>query len=75
MAESNLLALCSVEDFLKHDYDFIVVGGGTERLVVAARLTESPNVHVGVLEAGAAHWRSYDYDASNVCQDYWGREI
>lgn len=31
---------------------YIVVGGGTSGLVVANRLTENPDVHVLVLEAG-----------------------
>ncbi|PVH79677.1 GMC oxidoreductase [Cadophora sp. DSE1049] len=55
MANSNLPALCSLEDFLKNDYDFIVVGGGTAGLTVAARLTENANIKVGVLEAGASN--------------------
>ncbi|KAH0375472.1 alcohol oxidase, partial [Aureobasidium melanogenum] len=46
-------ALCSISDFLKQDFDYIVIGGGTAGLCVAARLTENPDVTVGVLEAGA----------------------
>ncbi|KAG9237169.1 hypothetical protein BJ875DRAFT_481595 [Amylocarpus encephaloides] len=33
-------------------FDYVVIGGGTSGLVVAARLTEDPNVRVLVLEAG-----------------------
>jgi len=50
---SHSSALCSIDNFLAQEYDYIVVGGGTAGLCVAARLTENPNVKVGVLEAGA----------------------
>ena len=33
-------------------FDYIIVGGGTAGLTLAARLTETPNITVGVLEAG-----------------------
>jgi len=47
-------ALCSVEAFTSEPLDYVVIGGGTAGLVVAARLTEDPSITVGVLEAGEA---------------------
>ncbi|KAH0361200.1 alcohol oxidase, partial [Aureobasidium melanogenum] len=45
------LAACA-RGFLSENYDFIVIGGGTAGLAVAARLTEDPEIVVGVLEVG-----------------------
>ena len=48
-------ALVSAEEFLKTEYDYVICGGGTAGLVVAARLSENPDVTVGVIEAGKSH--------------------
>ncbi|KAG9662267.1 alcohol oxidase, partial [Aureobasidium melanogenum] len=45
------LAACA-RGFLSETYDFIIIGGGTAGLAVAARLTEDPEIVVGVLEVG-----------------------
>ncbi|KAJ9633823.1 hypothetical protein H2204_006608 [Knufia peltigerae] len=45
-------ALCSVDELVSRQYDFVIVGGGTAGLCVAARLTEDPKISVAVLEAG-----------------------
>ena len=42
----------SVDDFLQQSYDYLICGGGTAGLTIAARLTENPDVTVGVIEAG-----------------------
>lgn len=44
--------LCSIDEFTSQTYDYVVIGGGTAGCVVAARLTENPNITVGVIEAG-----------------------
>ena len=41
------------EAFAKKPFNFLIVGGGTAGLAVAARLSEHPQLTVGVLEAGS----------------------
>ena len=48
----DISPIVTVDEFLKHEYDYLVLGGGTAGLTVAARLAEDPQVCVGVLEAG-----------------------
>jgi len=44
------------EEFSSKPFDYLIVGGGTAGLVLAARLSENPDVRVGVLEAGRAQF-------------------
>ena len=41
-------------EFCERRFDYLVIGGGTAGLALATRLSESPDVTVGVLEAGSA---------------------
>ncbi|KAI9367211.1 GMC oxidoreductase-domain-containing protein [Aspergillus egyptiacus] len=43
---------CSIEEFTRSPFDYIICGGGTAGLTIAARLSEDPDVQVGVVEAG-----------------------
>ncbi|KAF4245590.1 hypothetical protein CNMCM6805_003534 [Aspergillus fumigatiaffinis] len=43
------------EEITAKPYDYVIVGGGTAGLTLAARLSEHPDVTVTVLEAGEAH--------------------
>lgn len=53
MAESNTqVPTCSIEEFLDTSFDYIICGGGTAGCTIAARLSENPNVTIGVIEAG-----------------------
>ncbi|KAK0612629.1 hypothetical protein B0T17DRAFT_593521 [Bombardia bombarda] len=61
----------TVDEFLAHHFDFIVIGGGTAGLAVAARLAENPTLTIGVLEAGAA---AFDEDDVNIPGRY-GRSL
>ncbi|KAI0743801.1 GMC oxidoreductase [Daedaleopsis nitida] len=47
-----MTANLTAEAFASTAFDYIIIGGGTAGLVLAARLSEDPKVQVGVIEAG-----------------------
>ncbi|KGO36760.1 Glucose-methanol-choline oxidoreductase, C-terminal [Penicillium expansum] len=47
------MATDKLVDFIQTPFDFLIVGGGTAGLVLAARLSEEPGIQVGVIEAGS----------------------
>ena len=75
-ASANVLPALALtaDDFLKHEYDFVLVGGGTAGLAVAARLTENPDVTVGVLEAGKNKLDDFLVDTPGVFTQLLGNE-
>lgn len=52
LATTVIQAVAADRPLLISSFDFIIVGGGTSGLVVANRLSESPDVQVLVIEAG-----------------------
>lgn len=48
------MRLATLTEFQEASLDYVIIGGGTAGLVLAARLTNDPNITVGVLEAGEA---------------------
>ncbi|KAI4637851.1 hypothetical protein J4E83_000669 [Alternaria metachromatica] len=63
----------SLKDLTSKSYDYIVVGGGTAGLVIAARLTEDPDVSVAILEAGGNGLNDLLIDAPNMFTQLWGK--
>jgi hypothetical protein len=63
----------SPEEFETKTFDYIICGGGTAGLVIAARLSEDPNVTVGVVEAGGNRLGDALIDAPNLFTQLWGK--
>ncbi|KAJ5365179.1 Glucose-methanol-choline oxidoreductase [Penicillium concentricum] len=56
----------TLQQFAALDLDYLIIGGGTAGLAIAARLTEDPEFRVGVIEAGPSVLDIDDNGAINV---------
>lgn len=65
--------MTSLEEFTSKPLDYVVVGGGTAGLLIAARLSEDPNVTVGVLEAGGNRLNDPMVDCPNAFMQLWDK--
>ncbi|KAI0033381.1 alcohol oxidase [Vararia minispora EC-137] len=54
------MPIVTIAEFVETVFDYVIIGGGTAGLAVAARLTEDSNTVVGVVEAGCSHLDSPD---------------
>jgi choline dehydrogenase len=72
------------EEFDYEEFDYIVVGSGSAGCVLAARLSQDPNVRVAVVEAGGPDdapdafpqlfKTKYDWDFASEPERVWGSE-
>jgi choline dehydrogenase-like flavoprotein len=59
----------------RRTFDFIIIGGGTSGLVVAARLSEDPTIQVLVLEAGENHLENPQVNIPALWPSLLGTEL
>ncbi|OBZ74349.1 Oxygen-dependent choline dehydrogenase [Grifola frondosa] len=51
-----------ISSFLEESFDYVIIGGGTAGMALAARLAEDASLTVGVIEAGYFHKDDPDVD-------------
>ncbi|KAK3367670.1 putative choline dehydrogenase [Podospora didyma] len=71
---STTLPSVTADGFAKTQFDFLIVGGGTAGLAVAARLSENPRFTVGVLEAGSSGFEDAAIDLPGLAGQALGTE-
>ncbi|KAL0572694.1 hypothetical protein V5O48_009268 [Marasmius crinis-equi] len=72
---SSSVLLEKFEDLTRTDFDFVVVGGGTAGNTIANRLTENPDHHVLVLEAGRSNENVLLSMVPGFCIDTIGSDL
>ena len=63
----------NISSLINRTFDYVIVGGGTAGLTVAARLSEQANISVAVIEAGG----NYELDHGNLSTvpAYWSQGV
>lgn len=66
--------IVSADEFVQQEYDYLILGGGAAGLAVAARLSENPDVTVGVIEAGKNKLNDMFVDTPAMFLQMFGNE-
>lgn len=65
------MPLVSAAEFSSQPFDYLIVGGGTAGLAVAARLSEDIGIKVGVIEAGSARLDDEKINTPGLSTQLW----
>ncbi|KAL8694670.1 MAG: hypothetical protein Q9224_003527, partial [Gallowayella concinna] len=66
------MVLITAAAFAASTFDYLIAGGGTAGLTLAARLSENPNINVGVIEAGVDRSNDPKVLTPGLATSMWG---
>lgn len=66
-SSTSVPALVSAEEFMKHEYDYVICGGVKLAWSSRTRLAERQDVNVGVIEAGKSKIGDVAVDTPGMC--------
>lgn len=68
------MVLVTAAVFAASTFDYLIAGGGTAGLTLAARLSENPKINVGVIEVGVDRSSDPKVLTPGLAASMWGDE-